>query len=268
MIEIITSPHNPLIKLVTSLAQKKYRQQTGLFVAEGIRLAEELAAAGWPLEACILSASVEQTPRAQDLVRSVSSRTRVVKVSDEIFQKIADTEQPQGLLLLAGSKQYQLSDLPTRTKAFLLVLDTIQDPGNIGALIRTADAAGCSGVILTAGCGDIYSAKVVRASMGSIFHLPVVQEIAYEDLISYCRRQGILLAATSLEQSNLYWDADLSGSLALVFGNEGNGVSQKLLDKSPLKVHIPLLGQAESLNVSAAAAVILYDAVRQRRVGL
>lgn len=268
MTEIITSPQNPLIKMVSSLMQKKYRQQTGLFVAEGIRLAEELATAGWPVEACILSASAEQNPRAQDLVRSVSSQTRVVKVSDDIFQKMADTEQPQGILLLARSRQYQLTDLMTRTKVLLLVLDNVQDPGNIGALIRTGDAAGCSGVILTVGCADIYSAKVVRASMGSIFHLPVVQGITYEELISYCRRQDIFLAATSLERSTVYWDADLSGSLALVFGNEGNGVSQRLLNESSLKVHIPLLGKAESLNVSAAAAVILYDAVRQRRAGL
>jgi TrmH family RNA methyltransferase len=265
--EIITSNQNKLIKMVASLKEKKYRDELELFLVEGVRLVEEAARSNWQVEACIYIAEVKEEARTQELLLLLQSQNcRMIEVPPAIYGKITEVKQPQGIMAIMKKCEYQLADcLAGVEKPFFVVLDEVQDPGNVGTIIRTAAAAGCTGVILTKGCADVFAAKVVRASMGSLFHVPLFAGLIQREVIACLNKHGIDILATSLESSAIYFQADFNKPVAIVFGNEGKGVSSQLLEEAKGRLHIPLLGNVESLNVAASAAVILYEAVRQRQ---
>lgn len=267
MTEIITSPHNKFIKMAVSLKLKKFRDELGLFIVEGVRLVEEAAHSNWLVETCIYTNEALQQERVQKIVTDLQSKNcRMIQVPTTIYEKITDTKEPQGILGIVQKNKHQFSDIFVNEKnPFLVILDELQDPGNVGTIIRTAAAAGCTGILLTKGCTDVFANKVVRGSMGSIFHVPVFEGLTNDDVISYCAQHNIDILATSLESSNIYYKVDFNKGIAVVFGNEGNGVSPKLLENSQERLYIPLLGRVESLNVAASAAVILYEVVRQRQ---
>lgn len=268
MKEIITSSQNQFIKMAASLKEKKYRDELNLFLVEGARLVEEAIHSNWQVEACIYiaEAAKEETKIQELLLKLQSKKCRIIEVSSAIFGKITDVKQPQGIMAVMKKCEYQLADsLAHIEKPFFVVLDEVQDPGNVGTIIRTAAAAGCTGIILTKGCADVFAGKVVRASMGSVFHVPIFENITRKEVIDSFGKYGITLLATSLESSSIYFQIDFNQPMAIVFGNEGNGVSRQLLEESKERLHIPLLGNVESLNVAASAAVILYEAVRQRQ---
>lgn len=264
MSQILTSLQNPQVKLAVSLQQRKRRTETGLFVLEGVRLAEELVAAGWLLECGFFTTEAAEQPRSGALIRQLSQLGPMQLVSPAVFNKLTETDNPQGIVVVA---RQQLSTLPTlikREQPLLMVLDCVQDPGNMGALIRVADAAGVDGVIILAGSVDVFSGKVLRASMGSVFHLPLVTAVSRRELLSQFELQGIRMLTTALTGAVVYDQANLCGAVALVFGNEANGIDPELLAAAGESVFIPIYGKAESLNVAAAGAVIVYEAVRQR----
>jgi TrmH family RNA methyltransferase len=265
--EIITSSQNKFIKMAASLKEKKYRDDLKLFVVEGVRLVEEAAKSNWQIEACIYIAETKEEPRIQELLLSLQlQKCRMIEVPEALYGKITEVKQPQGIMAIMKKCEYPLVDcLVGVEKPFLVVLDEVQDPGNVGTIIRTAAAAGCTGVILTKGCADIFAAKVVRASMGSLFHVPLFAGVVQEDVVTVLNKHGIDILVTSLESSDIYFQANFNKPIAVVFGNEGNGVSRQLLAEAKGRLHIPLLGNVESLNVAASAAVILYEAVRQRQ---
>lgn len=267
MSEFVSSPHNSIIKLAASLKQRKKRDELGLFVAEGIRLVEDAITSSCKLQALIYTTNLKKNLRVQGILRRVNGKCRLIEVPDNIYSKISDTEQPQGIMAVLEKMEKNLIELANfeeQENLLIVVLDSVQDPGNVGALIRTADAAGCSAVIMTKGCADLFSGKTIRASMGSVFHLPVFTNVSLVELLEFVKIRKIKLLATSLESSDVYCDAKFSESVAIVFGNEGNGISHKLLMAAEKRLYIPIIGQAESLNVAAAAAIILYEAVRQR----
>lgn len=267
MTEFITSSQNKFIKLAASLKQKKYRDELSLFIIEGVRLVEEAAKSSWQVATCIYTAEALLQERVQGVVADLQSKNcRMIQVSTSIYDKITDTKEPQGIMAIVEKYTYHLEELLIReNKPFLVVLDELQDPGNVGTIIRTAAAAGCTGVILTKGCADVFAAKAVRSSMGSIFQIPIFEGLHTSEIISYLKQHRVDLLATSLESSNVYFKVDFTKSIAVVFGNEGNGVSQALLQHAKDRLYIPLLGHVESLNVAASAAVILYEVVRQRQ---
>ncbi|MDD4600615.1 23S rRNA (uridine(2479)-2'-O)-methyltransferase [bioreactor metagenome] len=265
MIESVSSPNNPIIKMAASLKQKKKRDELGLFSAEGLRLVEEAAESDWKNHILIITDQLSKTPRAQDIIVKLGSEgCRILEVPMKIYERISDTDQPQGIMLLLEKHINNLSGFFCKETPLIAILDCVQDPGNVGTLIRTADAVGCSAVIMTTGCADLFSGKTIRSSMGSIFHLPVYTDVSFDEIIHFTRTRNIKLVSTSLESSELFCKANFTHSTAIVFGNEGNGVSRELLAFSDSRLHIPIVGRAESLNVAAAAAVILYEAVRQR----
>lgn len=265
MSEIITSPHNPIIKLAASLKQKKRRDETGLFIAEGIRLVEEAAGSDWNAHTLIVTDEISRSSRVQNIIVNLENKgCRILEVPFKIYERISDTDQPQGIMLLMEKRFSDFNTFSYQAPPMFAILDCVQDPGNVGTLIRTADAAGCTAVIMTKGCADLFSGKTMRSSMGSVFHLPIYLEMSLLDIIKFVQNHGIKLIATSLESSDIYYKADFTKAIALVFGNEGNGISRELLDSSECRLHIPIIGLAESLNVGAAAAVILFEAVRQR----
>jgi TrmH family RNA methyltransferase len=265
--EIITSNQNRFIKMAASLKEKKFRDELGLFSIEGVRLVEEAAQANWSVEACVYITGAEEDQRVQDVLLLLQSKNcRMIEVSAAIYGKITEVKQPQGIMAIMKKREYRLVDcLANVEKPFLVVLDEVQDPGNVGTIIRTAAAAGCTGVILTKGCADVFAAKAVRASMGSLFNVPIFEGLSQDEVVNYLNKYDIRILATSLDNSTIYFRADFNQSVAVVFGNEGNGVSRKLLEVAIERLHIPLLGNVESLNVAASAAVILYEAVRQRQ---
>jgi TrmH family RNA methyltransferase len=266
--ELITSLQNKIIKLAASIKQKKYRDELGLFAVEGVRLTEEATHSGWPTPYCIYTETAACNERVQDILSCLSTKgCKLIQVSSAIYDKVTDTKQPQGIMILVEKRVYCLEDLIAgQQQPLLVVLDGIQDPGNVGTVIRTADAAGCTGVIVTTGCADLFSGKTVRSSMGSLFHLPIVEDFSQVEILTFLKMQHISILATTLEDSVVYYKCDLTGAAAIVLGNEGKGVSEEMLREADARLHIPLYGKAESLNVAAAASVILYEAVRQRCV--
>jgi len=265
--EIIISSQNKFIKMAASLKEKKYRDELNLFVVEGLRLVEEAANADWQLEACFYITEVKEDKRIQEVLLLLQSKgCRIIEVSATIYGKMTEVKHPQGIMAIMKKYKYKLADsLVGVERPFFVVLDEVQDPGNVGTVIRTAAAAGCTGIFLTKGCADVFAAKVVRASMGSLFHVPIFENLTQEEVVDCLGKYEISILATSLESSTIYFQMDFNKPVAVVFGNEGTGVSRQLLEKSKERVHIPLLGDVESLNVASAAAVILYEAVRQRQ---
>lgn len=267
MIEDITSPQNSKVKLAASLKQKKYRDEHDLFLAEGLRLCEEAIKSDYQLEFCICNKEEMNHTRMQVLQEQLQRKNcSIYQVNKQIYDKISDTKEPQGILLVIKKQVFCFQNLVEKTKKpSIIVLDGIQDPGNLGTVIRTADAAGCSGIIMMKNTVDLFSTKAIRATMGSVFHLPIVLGVEPEKLAMFTAENDIKLFVTALDaKAKSYFDVDYTQGTAIVFGNEGNGVSEELLTKSDEKLFIPMIGNAESLNVSMAASVVIYEGLRQR----
>lgn len=265
MSELVTSLQNPTVKLAVSLQQKKHRDETGLFLVEGVRLGEELIAAGWEIEFGLFTDTAAKQERAGHLIDKANRCCRMLQVSEHVFAKAAETDSPQGILFAAKRSVVSLEQLIEMKEPLLMVLDGIQDPGNMGTLLRTADSAGVDGIIVTAGSADPFNGKALRASMGSAFHLPVAVGVSQSDLLAVLQERNMPLLTTALDASVSYLAVDYRGAVAVAFGNEGNGIDARLLAEADKRLHIPIFGKAESLNVAAAAAVVLYEAARQRR---
>lgn len=256
----LTGLQNPLVKAAAELKQKKYRQQQGLFLAEGLRTVEEAVAFG-AVQSIFYTAIEDDRTRAV-LEQAAAKQIKLLCVTDNIMKKIADTETPQGIIAVCRIQSHSLEQLLASGR-MLLVLDRIGDPGNLGTMLRTADAAGIGGLVLLQGCVDLYAPKAVRASMGSLFHVPVAAGLTEAAFIAGAHKAGYQLLVTSLEGADNLYKADLSGRLAFVMGNEANGVSATLLAAADKRVYIPMQGRAESLNVAMAAGVVLFEALRR-----
>ena len=263
--ERIESAENTKIKWAAALHMRKERERREEFVAEGIRLTETAAASSWPLLFCLVTETALQDARVQAIVAVLEKRQcPVYLVSQAAYKKASATNTPQGILLVMKRKTVSLSSLRAKETPFLAVLDKVQDPGNAGTIIRTADAAGCTGIVALEGTVDLFSDKTVRSAMGSLFHLPIVVRATCAELLSYIEENRVSCFASVLDKEAVpYFSVDYRRPVAVVFGNEGNGVSGEIGDCMP-HVFIPMAGQTESLNVGTAAAIILYEAFRQR----
>ena len=257
----LTGLQNPMVKAAAELKQKKYRQQQGLFLAEGLRTVEEAVRYG-AVQSIFYTAIEDDRTRAV-LEEAAAKQIKLVCVSDKVLKKIAGTETPQGIIAVCEMRSKRLDEFLASGK-MLLVLDRVTDPGNIGTMLRTADAAGVGGLLLLQGCADIYAPKTVRASMGSLFHLPVLSGLSEELLVQAARKAGYELLVTCLDGADNLYKADLQGRLAFVMGNEANGVSPALLAAADKRVFIPMQGRAESLNVAMAAGIVMFEALRQK----
>ena len=271
-IQRITSPANPLIRLVSAVAHTQRRAvKEGLFTVEGLRLAEMAVASDWRIRHTLVTERAMNGERTRTLVDTLREQgCPIAHVSETIFSTLADTEHPQGvLMLMERRKAPDLSDLPQvgyeDEPPLYIALDRVQDPGNVGTILRTADAVGVTGVILLRGSADVYSGKVVRATMGSLFYVPFADNVQSSALIDFAQRMGLCLRAAACEEgAETHFAADFRRGCIVVLGNEANGVSEELLCAAE-HIYIPMRGHAESLNVSTAATAVLYEALRQRR---
>lgn len=257
----VTGLQNLVVKAAAELKQKKYRTQNGLYLAEGLRTAEEAVAYKAVETLFYVATDDERTMRL--LEDAAAQNIKLVCVSENVMKKIADTETPQGIIAVCKMRQPKLENLLASGK-MLLVLDRVGDPGNIGTMLRTADAAGIGGLVLLKGCADIYAPKTVRSSMGSLFHIPVLSGVSEQEFVSAAKKAGYDLLVTCLDGADNLYKADLSGRIAFVMGNEAGGVSETLLEKADKRVYIPMAGRAESLNVAMAAGIVMFEALRRK----
>lgn len=250
--EVITSRANPLLARIRKLnSRRAFRREAGAFAAEGPKLLAEALRWGMELEAVICAQGVE--------LPQLPTGTRTVEVSDSLLASIADTQSPQGIVFICRGKD---SAMPDRLEGRrYLVLDGVQDPGNVGTIWRSADAFGADGLILCGGCADPWSPKTVRATMGAAFRLPVY-EAALAQVAERLSRAGIPLYAAALRADTVDVRAVDLKSCAVVIGSEGRGVSQEALELCGKTIKIPMRARCESLNAAVAAAVVLWEMAR------
>lgn len=257
MVKEIKSKDNRIYKECQKLGQKKYRDQEGKYLIEGPNLIEEAVTNHVEIQCVIFDGKKEW-----ETVPGTDNYT----MDHKLFEKISQTETSQGVLAIVKKNIYNEKRLMEEIQegGNLLVLDRLQDPGNIGTIIRTAEGAGYSAIVSVKGTADIYSPKTVRAAAGSVFRIPIIHVEDNRELRRFADRFGKKLVVTSLDTDNYYYDVDLRTDTALVIGNEGNGVSPELIDMADVKIKIPMSGRLESLNASVAAGILMYEAARKK----
>jgi len=264
--KLITSSSNRMIKEVKSLKQRKYREQKGLFFVEGYRIVKEAAEYGEQIESVFVSEGFRRdaAPEFGMLLEKIEETgCSAFLLPDNLYREISDTDNPQGIMAVMRIKTRSLEEIMGGDRLFVL-LESLKDPGNMGTIIRTADAAGFSGVVVSEGCVDIYNPKVLRATMGSIFRVPVVSVPNVLEAIAFFKKHGLNVYAAHLEGSKNYFDLDMRSNTVLIIGNEANGISGRTAANTDILVKIPMKEGVESLNASVAASILMYECVRQK----
>lgn len=267
----VRSAHNPQVKFLRSLRLRKGRERAGCFLVEGIRAVEEALTMDAPVETVVYAADLVVSERAGALIERVAPERRLA-LSAELFRTLSDREQPQGIAAVVRIRDRPLASIPSSGQMLVVVAVQLSDPGNLGAIIRTADAAGASGVVVVEPSVDLYDPQTVRATMGSLFALPVVrlkEEQALASWLAGLRAAGlpVLVVASSAHAEQIHFDVDYDQAVVLLVGNERHGLPDSVRQMADLGVRLPMAGRATSLNVSAAAAALVYEIVRQRRAG-
>ncbi len=250
---IIESNQNKIIKEVNALKAKKERDKTGLFILEGKRLVDEIPNS-WEIKYLLKAESYSENINFEN----------VYTVKDSLFEKISETVNPQGILAVCHIKEFDVTNVDYSNSPFFVVLENVTDPGNMGTLIRTADAAGADGIFLSKGCVDIYNPKVIRATMGSIFHLPIYRNLNLIDLMEDFKDNNVKTLAAHLKGTSTLYKVDMTTACAVIIGNEANGLSDEISEMASDLVKIPMPGKAESMNAGIAGGILIYEAVRQR----
>lgn len=264
----ITSPHNPHLKEALKLEKRSERVRRRLTLVEGVReVSRALAADIVPVEAYVCLERVDQDAMRDVLTQlarlDAERRCHLFTVAPEIFARLAVREESGGVVLVIPFLDTRLEHLPQRKPPFFAVIDRPEKPGNLGAILRTADAAGVDGVIVCGGV-DVHNPNVVRASLGTLFSVPVAEATA-DAALAWLRQRGVRLVATTPDAVTPYTAVDLTGPVAIVMGSEAEGLSAQWLAAADVRVVIPMFGQADSLNLATATALLLYEVVRQRR---
>ena len=261
----LTAKDNPLLKTIRKLVRHPEKSDTDLMAVEGVRMLEEVENAGCNIDAVVISENFGAEPRERRLLdRWLARDIRICRVNEEVFASVSDVRAPQGAMALVRMPQYLLHQLRPGNNPLILCALGIQDPGNLGTLIRTAAAAGADAVFTTRGTVAARNSKTLRATAGAFFHLPVVERLTAEELISYCVDHDISMFRTDTHEGIAHTRANLTAPCAIVLGNEGNGMDNEEAFTRLPAIRIPMAGNTESLNVAAAGAIILFEAFRQR----
>ncbi len=255
---MIQSTQNPRIKLVRALAGRpKERRQENAFLAEGVRLVEEAFAENWPFR--FVLHSDELSERGRTLVKQLqNNKIEVEQVESKLLQALSDTETSPGILAVLKYSMIQIPSSPN----FVLIPDGIREPGNLGTLLRTAEAAGVQAVFLPPETTDAFAPKVVRAGMGAHFRLPI-HEMSWEDIARFIKSATLMVYLADMDGPSC-WESDLSRPLALILGGEAEGASQQARKIADRKIGIPMSSKTESLNAAAAGSILMFEARRQR----
>jgi TrmH family RNA methyltransferase len=251
---VITSRQNKYIKLIRALqAAVKTRREQGAFVVEGVRLAEEAISANWPFSVALYSANLnERGIKLLAQLKDLGITTE--ECGTELLDSISDTQHSQGIILVAEQKPFEQVDNPD----FVLILDAIRDPGNMGSLLRSAHAAGVDTVWLSADCADPYGPKAVRAAMGAHFHLPI-RQMEWSQIAEQIASENLAVFVSDVGEGKNYRMANYASDLALIIGNEAHGVGQEARAIEHKRIHIPMHSEIDSINAVAAGAILLFE---------
>lgn len=270
---MITSMSNPRIKEVQQLLKKaKVRRESGLFVVEGVKMFRE--APKGRIESVYAASSFLQDGENQGLLKSkgvTEENGKLQAVDDRVFKSLSDTVTPQGVLCLVKQEECSLEEIMTDDKSgcppFLMVLEDLQDPGNLGTIVRTGEGAGVTGIILSKNCVDLYNPKVIRSTMGSVYRMKVCRVDSVAGILPKLHGCGVRSFAAHLRGERFYDEEDYGCGTAFLIGNEGNGLSDETAEAAMELIKIPMAGQVESLNAAMAAGVLMYEVSRQRGTG-
>lgn len=260
---MITSTANGQVKHVINLLNKaKYRRENKSFVVEGVKMVMEA-----PAE------RIEKIFAAESFILSHKNGLESIKwdspkvemVSDNVFKQMSDTKTPQGIMAIVKMKDSPVSEIVGKEKAFVMVCEDLQDPGNLGTIIRTGEGAGISGVIMSKNTVDIYNPKTIRSTMGSVYRVPFLYTDNVHETISQMKLLGVKVYAAHLNGNNSYTKEDYSGKCAFLIGNEGNGLKEETAALADGLIRIPMEGKVESLNAAVSSAIIMYEVNRQRK---
>ncbi len=262
----IESAANPLIKRIRALEQRKGREREGVFVVEGIQPVWQAVESGAGIDTLIVAPELLTSAPSREMVaRQRAAGVAVAEVGAAVFARIASREHPSGLAAIVRMARRSLADLAVTPDARFVALHEIGNPGNLGTILRTVDAVGGDGVLLVGAGTDPYHPSAVKASMGTLFRVPVVQVDDLAAAQAWCRARGIALITTSDRAPHDHWDVTYPAPSLLLLGNEGRGLPPEVIAAGDLAVRIPMLGSADSLNLAVAAGVLLYEILRAHR---
>lgn len=257
---MITSTSNPQVKRLLQLQKKsKVRDEENVFVVEGLRMFAEVPAER--VEKVYISESLYNKKKLELNLEDLPYEV----LSDNVFLHVSDTKTPQGIMCIVKRKKYDLNELLKVNNPHFMVLDNLQDPGNMGTIVRTAEGAGVDAVFMSKDCVDIYNPKTIRSTMGSIYRMPFIYIEDIPELLNQFRKNGVKSYAAHLDGKNAYDKEDYKTGTAILIGNEGNGLRDEVTEKADILVRIPMQGQVESLNAAIAASVLMFEVFRQRR---
>ncbi|EET61120.1 putative RNA methyltransferase, TrmH family, group 3 [Marvinbryantia formatexigens DSM 14469] len=260
---MINSTSNKQIKnLVQLLTKAKARREQGLFVAEGVRMYRETP------KDDLVKTYVSESFYEKEENRALLQGTELEIVTDRVFASTSDTKTPQGILCLVRQREYTPAQMLRAENPLLLLLEDIQDPGNLGTIFRAAEAAGATGIIMSSGTADIYNPKTIRSTMGSIYRMPFLYTKDIAAMQEKLKARGIRTYAAHLKGSCTYTEQAYRKGCAFLIGNEGRGLSDALAEKADARIKIPMSGEVESLNAAVSAAILMFEAKRQRSGGL
>lgn len=259
MIISISSKDNEKVKLTKSLLKSKNRIKESKFLIEGFRIVTQAIDCNADLQYVFINENFETKQEHKKFLEVLKARNiKIYKTTNKIFNDFIDTENTQGIVGVVGTKERKIQEILSEDCRFVLILDRIQDPGNMGTIIRTADAAGVDAIINLKGCVDIYNSKVIRSTMGSIFDMKIINMIQ-GDVVKELKNRNFEIVSSYLDTDNFYDGVEYNYKTALVIGNEANGVNDELIKESNTLVKIPIYGKAESLNAAISSAILMYE---------
>lgn len=261
--QYISSVQNPKVKKLVALQQKSSeRRREGLFVVEGCRELQHCLEAGFEVDSVLWCPSVMKD-RESELPATLFETAACIEVSEAVYEKIAYRGSTEGIVATVRSRLLGLDDLKLRENPLIVVLERVEKPGNLGAVLRSADAAGADAVVICDPLTDLYNPNLIRSSIGAIFSVPCVA-CGSEACIDFLKQKGIRILTAQLQDSHLYYDTDMRQGTAIVMGTESTGLTDLWRRAADAHIRIPMLGKLDSLNVSVSAAILLFEAVRQR----
>ncbi len=244
---------------------RKYREQTELFIIEGIKIIKEALYSNQNISKIFVLPNCLDNEEIKDVRLKCKKRNiPVFQVDEKIFKEITEVETTQGIIGVVKKKKYDINDMLNKHTLKIIILDEIQDPGNLGTIIRTAHACDYSCVFLSKNCVDLYNSKSIRATMGSLFHLPIINDVDLCKTISLLKKEGAVIFGAIAQNGKACYDINFDEKFAIIIGNESAGLSRISLDLMDIGISIPMPGKAESLNASVAASMLMYESIRKK----
>lgn len=260
----LTSTQNPKIKKLLQLQQKSSeRRKAGLFVVEGQRELMHCVNAGMVVDSIFCCPEIMDTHTYNDAIKSFPDNAQCFELSKDVYEKIAYRGSTEGIVAEICTQKRSLNDLHLKENPLVVVLESVEKPGNLGAILRSADAAGVDAVIVCDPLTDLYNPNLIRSSIGAIFTVPCVA-CTTDECIDFLKKNNISILTAQLQDSHLYYDTDMRKGTAIIMGTEATGLTDAWRKAADAHIRIPMLGQLDSLNVSVSAAILMYEAVRQR----